>query len=185
MLLNSVFLEIVVLSLLMKACASVVFVSHVPNVKKETVWMLGQFIWYTEALNVFNSCTDWFVFALSCWRVALCALCFSVWVQWGDCKTAYKDGRVFVFGRTFFLHLCGWNSLYIKVRKTTKGQKTHCIQLVSATQYMCVQLYKAKRFQLFQKPFEEVILMNAGRYSRSPVLNLWVRTPADNLSCNV
>lgn len=71
-----------------------------------------------------------------------------------------------------FLHLCRFNSLYIKVCKTTKGQKTNCIQLVLATQNVCVLLNKAKRFQLFQNPFGESDSKNAGRYSRSLVLNL-------------
>lgn len=113
--------------------------------------------------------------------------CFvQAWVQWGDCKTVYTDGGFCILKKHFFLHLRGWNSLYIKVRKTTKGQKTNCIQLVLATQYMCVQLNKAKWFKLFQNCFfEKVILKNTGRYSRSLVLNLQVRTPAGNLSCIV
>lgn len=71
--------------------------------------------------------------------------------------------------------------MYITVRKTTKGQKIpNCIQLVLATQYMCVQLYKAKRSQLFFKTLlERVNLKDAGRCARSLVLHLRVWTPAD------
>lgn len=41
---------------------------------------------------------------------------------------------------------------------------------------------KPTGFSFFRTFFEKVILKNAGRYSRSLVLNLWVWTPAEKLT---
>ena len=53
----------------------------------------------------------------------------------------------------FFFISVGETVCILRYVKTTKGQKMNCIQLVISTQYMCVQLNKAKRFQLFPNPF--------------------------------
>lgn len=149
----------------MKACVSGVLVSYVPNVKKETVWMLGHFTRYTEALNVFNPCTDWFSFALSCWCVALCSFSFSVWGEWGGCKAACIRRLLFEFGRTLFFFISVGKTVYIlRYVKTTKGPKNKLhTASVSHTVHVCSAL-QSQAVSAFSEPFfEKVILKNAGR----------------------
>ncbi len=90
-----------------------------------------------------DSCLNYPVDVLPYARFVLACECNEVIVK----QRTQMD--FFVLEKHFFLHLCGRTVCILRYIKSTKGQKTNCIQLVLATQYMCVQLNKAKWFQLF------------------------------------
>lgn len=69
-------------------------------------------------------------------------------------KKKKRIQRLFLYlEEHFFLHLCGYNSLYIKVRKTTKGQKNELhTASVSHTVHVC-SAQQSKAVSAFSEPF--------------------------------
>lgn len=102
------------------------------------------------------------------YRLILLHYPVGVW-PYAGCVIACESNEVIV-KQCLKRHFCIWKkhfSLFLSVGKTVcilwnykRAKKNpNCIQLVLATQHMCVQPNKAKRFQLLSEPpfFENVI----------------------------